>query len=796
MAVTLTALYKLPNVASQDATVGTANWAYLDKIKTDDGGIYDNGSATAYPSFAWHDLVRAHLIKSGVIQTGVNKASSNPRVDTNPNLVLGGTSDLWSTTLTAAEVISSEFGIALSYGDEDAIGTPRTKYLVARDFQFNIPLSATIGGVQVKIDHRWYPVGGGGMASVAVDDIQVQITFSWAPECKTEGIGGGYIHIADNGQPKQQKKLRYFSFDPLGNFLREWRDVVTQLSLRTEVNKALYNVDLELARNPFDQQSSITPAQLEQGGYLTDEETDTALSFETAAAVGLGPGTDIQENNIVKVRAFYGENENLLWEDGTPALTEDYHPFYLENKAVDEGYEVYSGFIQDWEVDLGGNDSVSVYLMNDSEELNNIMLETDETIIITTPARTNEIGIAGSGFDDNIELAQTFTMVGTKKVSRIGIMAKNGYPDYPMDFVATLYEGSNPNSPGLQLAQQRITLDNYLDFEEINFSFPNAITLTNGQPYIIMINDAYYKTGGAGTYPTYFATNAAYAGGIGYVKTNSNATFIDMSADICFNLYEAGLDTTVAYNSMDPSDIARTIINFARAQGAKVNYTADSIQDTGTEVSITFQTNTVAEALEKVVELCPTDWYWTLDPGTNIYSLKTLTAEPVRKFTNKGDIVNLRLRKSLAKLLNQVYFSGGGTPALFRKTTDIASRTTWRKALSKLSDSRVTDDDTAAIISQAQIDRYKDPVYIATVTVGSQHPEAIENIELGEKVGFLNYGNFIDDIELQIAAITYNADTVSCDLGVILPKVTKRIEDIKRNLDVKQQENNPIVPDE
>lgn len=796
MAVTLTALYALPNIASQDSSVGTTQWAYQDEIKNDDNLTPSTGWATNFATFDTIQVVEARLIIDGVIAATDKSALEEPDFYPDTPVVYGGTSDLWSETLSADQITSSDFGFAIAYGDVNAVGTPISYYLCATDFQFAIPSSATIGGIQAKVEHCVYPVGGGGMVAVAVDDIQMQITFSWEPECNTSGSGGGYCYVEDSGQPKRQKRLRYFVFDSDGNYLREWRDVTTELSLRTEVNKALYNIDLELARNPFEQQTDIAPLILEQDGILTDEENGLQISVDAAAAIGLGPGTDVQENNTVKVKAFYGELDYLLCEDGTPLLTEDLHAIFEENNTID-GVDIFSGFIQDWEVDLGGNDSVSVYLMNDAEELNNIMLETDETLIINREPLAGEQGIAGDGWHHNIELMQSFTMTGgTTKVSRISFFAKCGYANYPMNFRATLYEGSNPNSPGTQLASTLINIENYLDYEEISFVFPNAITLTNAQSYMVKLETEWSVTGGNDTYPIYFALNNNYSGGVGYVKTNSVPTFIDMNGDLAFNLYEAGLDTTVPYNSMDPSDIAKRIIDFARSQGAKINYTDESIQMTGTEVSITFQTNTVMEALEKVVELCPTDWYWVYDPGTNVYSLKVLSDEPVRKFTNKGDVINLRLRKSLTKLINQVYFSGGGEPALFRKTTDTTSRDNYRKALLKLSDSRVTDEDTAIIMSQAQIDRYKDPIYIATVTVGAQHPEPIENIELGEKIGFLNYGNFIDDIELQISGATYSVDTVALDLGVILPKVTKRIEDIKRNLDVKIQENNPAAPDE
>jgi hypothetical protein len=795
MAVTLTATYTLPKKASQDNSVGTTSWAYVDEIKTNDNQVPNAGWATNFSTFDTIQLVEARLIIDGVIGAIDKSALEEPDAYPDTPVVFGGTSDLWGATLTADQLTSPEFGFALAYGDVNAVGTPISYYLCATDFQFAIPSSATIGGIQAKIEHCWYPVGGGGLVRVAVDDIQMQITFSWAPEAKTNGYGGGYVYVEDTGQPKPQKTLRYFVYDSDDNYLREWRDVATEISLRTEVNKSLYNIDLELARNPFDQQVEIVPWELEQGGYLTDEANDLQLSFDAAAAIGLGPGTDVNENNTVEIKAFYGQYDILQCEDGSPLLTEDNHAIFIENGRPD-GHSIYRGFIQDWEVDLGNNDSVTVYLMNDAEELNNIMLETDETVAINQSVLVSERGIAGAGWDDNIELCQSFTMVGTLKSSRISLFAKTGFAGYSSGFTASLYEGSDPNAPGTLLASGFVNVSNYITHEELSLVFPNSITLTNGQPYLIKLTTNDEKTGGGGIYPIYFATGSSYAGGVGYIKTNSVPTFIDMGVDLAFKVYEAGLDTTVTYNSMDPSNIAKRIIDFARSQGAQINYTNDSIDLTGTEVSITFQTNTIAEALEQVVKLCPAEWYWTYDPGTNIYSLKTLSSEPTRKFTNKGDIVSLKLRKSLTQLINQVYFSGGGDPALFRKVTDIASRNQYRKALKKLSDSRVTDDDTAVIISQSEIDRYKDPIYIATATISGQHPDPIEDIELGEKIGFLNFGNFIDDIELQISAMSYNLDTLSLDLGVILPKVTKRIEDIKRNLDIEQQKNNPAVPDE
>lgn len=794
MAVTVTTAYRLPLQVTQDDSIGSSFWQFTNEIKVKDDLIAPDGHARAFSTFNTAQLDYVHLVKDDIVLTGVNKATGADVLD-NEVVSFGGAADLWSTTWTPTQIKSEGFGVAVAYFASD-FPDFETYYLIAKGFDFSdISDSATILGIQTSLQHIQYGIGGGGLSAIGVDYIEARITYSYDPVAITEGVGGGYVYVPDNGQPKQQKTIRFFVYDSDGNYLREWHDVTTDPSLRTEVNKALYNIDLELARNPFEKQTEIAPWVLEQGGVLTDEENGLQISLNVAASIGLGEGTDVQENNTVEIKTFYGEYEHLLCEDGTPLLTEDGQALFVENGTID-GQNIYRGFIQDWEINLGGNDSVSVYLMNDAEELNNIMLETEDAPAITNePSGETYLAIASDGIGGEARLAQTFTMSGNKTCSRLTFFIREGWPDNNTPAELSLYAGSNPNSLGTLLTSTSATVNEYLDYTEIDFVFPAPVALTNTSTYTIVLSTPYSKTLSGSIYPLYFQRGATLSGGSAYIEYNGEP-FVDAGVDLAFILWEAGLDTTVPFNSYDPSDIAKAIIDFARGQGAQINYDDDSIEMTGTEVSYTFQTNTIAEALEQVVKLCPAGWYWTYHPGTNLYSLKQVADSATRKFTNKGDIVNLKIRKSLTQLLNQVYFSGGGEPALFKKVTDVTSRNQYRKGLKKLSDSRVTNDDTAVILSQSEIDNNKEPIYIASVTVSDRHPYPIESIELGEKIGFLNYGNFIDDIELQISAITYNVDTVSLDLGVILPKVTKRIQDIKRNLDVVEQQNNPVAPDE
>lgn len=255
-----------------------------------------------------------------------------------------------------------------------------------------------------------------------------------------------------------------------------------------------------------------------------------------------------------------------------------------------------------------------------------------------------------------------------------------------------------------------------------------------------------------------------------------------------------GTDTKVTFNSQDPSDIARAVIDYAQTQGAHINYDAASIEDTGTTVSYTFNLNTITECLQKIVELCPAQWYWTYDPGNDLYSLKSRPSIPARRFTKQLDASKARLRRSIASLVNEVYFTGGGDPALLVNTVDAPSQAAWRRGIAKLSDQRVTDQPTAELLAASTIDQYKDPSFVGTISINGNHPDAIETIQLGEMAGFINYGDYLDELELQIVGSTYNIDTIDLDLDRILPRTSKRIEDIKRNLDTLEQQNNPDAP--
>ena len=427
-----------------------------------------------------------------------------------------------------------------------------------------------------------------------------------------------------------QKVVRYRVYSADDDYIGEWQDVTSQVSFKRQINNALCAMQVTLARNELTSTTLTANLTTEADVNITDE-SDNPLLIDLVAATGIGPGTDLDLNYNVEVMTHYGSYTNLTTESDVDITTETDLPLEIPD-GLPDGLTVYSGYVTDWEINVGDNDDITVDLLNHGSELNHIILKD-------------------------------------------------------------------------------------------------------------------------------------------------------------------GTDTKVTYNSYDPSNIAKAVIDYAISEGARINYTASSIALTGTTVSYTFNLNTIQECLDKVLELCPSDWYWTYDPGSNLYSLMARPSVPNRWFTKKRDVIALTLRKSLLHIINTVFFTGGGDTALLVERNDAASEAAWRKGLAKLSDQRVTVQATAETMADSEMDRHAAPDFIGSASINGNHYDPIESIALGELAGFINFGEYIDEnIELQIVGIDYKVDSVALELGSVLPPVSKRIEDIKRNLDVLGQENNPDAP--
>ena len=60
--------------------------------------------------------------------------------------------------------------------------------------------------------------------------------------------------------------------------------------------------------------------------------------------------------------------------------------------------------------------------------------------------------------------------------------------------------------------------------------------------------------------------------------------------------------------------------------------------------------------------------------------------------------------------------------------------------------------------------------------------------------GFRGFGNYIDELKLVIMEVELSRDIMTLSLGAIMPKTSKRLEDLKRNLQMLERANRPVAP--
>lgn len=286
-------------------------------------------------------------------------------------------------------------------------------------------------------------------------------------------------------------------------------------------------------------------------------------------------------------------------------------------------------------------------------------------------------------------------------------------------------------------------------------------------------------------------------------------------------LRDASGNTTLAYNSYDPSQILRDVIDKYRSLGGSLSYSADSIMDTHTTVSYTFNANTIKECFDKIIELCPVGWYWRADPDGTVYlQPKNLFAD--HTFTLGLDIVHLETYRRIEDVVNRVLFVGAGNPALYRKYENTGSQNSYGLYEKKLVDQRVSVVATAQTMSERLINSQKDPEVRSRYTIiDSNGPDSkgydIESIKVGQclKVQNLKTGlksSTLWDVGvwdtdvwdqtlstsaadvIQILSIDYQGDKLVVEASSRLPNIAKRIEDVERNLEVTQIVNAPSSP--
>lgn len=326
-------------------------------------------------------------------------------------------------------------------------------------------------------------------------------------------------------------------------------------------------------------------------------------------------------------------------------------------------------------------------------------------------------------------------------------------------------------------------------------------------------------------YPSFiqYSNSNPYASGSFASRTSGGSWSTLSSADLYFVTNTSDNSTSVAYASDDPGDIVEAVIDNFNDSGGTLTYSPSSVDTTGTSVSYTFNTNTVLEAINKVLEMSPDDWYWYADLATNLIHFHSKSETADHTFTLGKDIELIRIEKRTENIINTIYFNGGDTGGgtnLYIKYQDTESVGIYGIRSMRYTDERVTLTSTANIIANKILNANRSPEIRLTLGIADNNLGSlgydIESIRVGHVINVRNTSGSsgsslwdvaqwdddrwdynISDIStmyLQVSRTEYSPNRLTIYCSNQLPDVSKRIEDIARNLELNRTADNPETP--
>ena len=311
---------------------------------------------------------------------------------------------------------------------------------------------------------------------------------------------------------------------------------------------------------------------------------------------------------------------------------------------------------------------------------------------------------------------------------------------------------------------------------------------------------------------------------LGYVQELARVELLDDGNGI--NTSPSAGNTTLVYENEDPSDIIKDIIdkyNALTGVFGKINYSAGSVDLTGITITkYTFKAVTIADAINKVIQMCPSGWYWYID-SDNLIQIHSFGTTPDHTLYVRRDVEEVAPYKRIENIKNVCYVTGKEVSGanLFRKYDRSASITAYGRSVHFIADNRLEDSATMQKFADAVLDIDDEPEVRTQIKVLDDNNNEgfgkdIETIVPGDVINILNFlskktytlwgtdiwgtGKWGYDISnvtatnLNVVKVDYRPNYVKLEVSSRLPFISNQVNEIRRRLDLKTNENNPAVP--
>jgi hypothetical protein len=591
--------------------------------------------------------------------------------------------------------------------------------------------------------------GGDGIASIDY----ISITVFW--------------HIEVESVPADvPTRIDYKVYSRDGNYLGLLPNVTSKLGFPQDINSAGSSIDItcgQFVKNEI----TVSPLLDESGNIITTEDDLPILTTSTDLLVTTGDSPD--------EAIFKNSNRIRAW---------------LYNQYYPNGKLVFSGQVNRVAFQYGGDASVKLTVYSDSQDMNNFIARGYPFSYTNDASQTSQNGYAtcsqGSKSPEWVRYGQTWVSgASATNIGAISLMLQG-----TATVTLSIYDAPNGNLIGSVTRSVNNGAAAVVSFEfaslipiSSNTSYFWAVSVASGQSIRI------YRTT-SDLYVNGTRYESIYAGGSG------GGLYSAITGDFYFVTKYGTPTTTTTFTSDDPvSEMAHNALLDYNARGGLV--TERDFDATGLSLTYTFVVATIYELIKKVLELSPTGYYSYIDLGTAEIDIKQVSDVADYTVVRGRHINQLNINMSIEQVKNYLLFTGGPTAGvnLFRDYQDSESISNYGIRTLAKTDNRVTLSATADAIGDSFTEENSDEIQETTLTVLNDHMD-ISLLTPGKTIGFRNFGNFIDDMVLQIVRreVNFSDGIVNLTLGRLPIRMSDEIQKINRGLLNEQTINNPSAP--
>lgn len=554
-----------------------------------------------------------------------------------------------------------------------------------------------------------------------------------------------------------------------GGYLGLLPKVSSKFAFAQDINSSGSSIQIVCAKF-VKNEVTVSPLLTEAGDVITTESDLPILTTDTDLLIA--PGDSVDE------AIFKNGNRVKVW---------------MYNRYYPNGKLMFSGQINRLEFKYGGSDSqVKLTVYSDGLDLNNFIARgypfsysNDQIQNVGGGLETISVD-GGKGAGWNVYGQSFRTGAGVNNVGAIRVRL-NG----TANVTCNIYDAPNGTLIG-SVTRSVVTSG----WETIQFEFSSLVDVTPNTDYFFALwtdqgQSILIGTATTNVYVNGSMYNSNYSGGSG------GGSFLVVAGDFWFETASGTPTTTATYSTDDPvADMAHGILLDYNLRGGYIH--ERDFEATGLSLTYTFVVATILDAIKKCIELSPAGYYFYIDLGTAEMDIKEVPDTPDFTVVRGRDISELNLVLTIEQVKNYLLFSGGdvgGGVNLFQQYSDTESSSNYGIRTATKSDNRVTLSATADAVGDSFMAENSDEVQQTTLVVKDEFID-ITQLVPGVTIGFRNFGNFIDDMVLQVVRRepNFSDGIANLTLGRMPVRMNDEVQRLQREMLNEQTINNPSAP--